>query len=390
MIKLFKYNKRHYFQEGITGDNTPMPLRIIISGGGTGGHIFPAISIADAIKDIYNSADILFVGAQGRMEMEKVPAAGYKIVGLPIAGFQRKLIYKNFGVLIKLFKSIAKAKKIVKEFKPDIAIGVGGYASGPMLWVASNAGIPIFIQEQNSYAGITNKLLAKRAQKFFVAYNEMEKYFPKNKLVLSGNPIRKGLENVRLLKDEALNYFGLENNKPTILSIGGSLGAKTINKSIYESLQLIGESNVQFIWQCGKMYFAEAEKQVAVLGFKNIKLYSFISRMDLAYSIADVVISRAGASSISELCVVSKPAILVPSPNVAEDHQTKNAKALEQCNAAILIPDDNATKNLIPEAIKLVEDKTKCKLLSENIAKLALHNSADNIARQILESVKKN
>jgi UDP-N-acetylglucosamine--N-acetylmuramyl-(pentapeptide) pyrophosphoryl-undecaprenol N-acetylglucosamine transferase len=361
--------------------------RIIISGGGTGGHIFPAIAIANALKAIDETIDILFVGAEDRMEMEKVPAAGYKIIGLPVAGFYRKQLYKNFQVIIKLINSLLLAWRIIKNYKPDIVIGVGGYASGPMLWMASRAKIPTFIQEQNSYAGITNKILSKKVNKIFVAYGNMHQYFPSDKLIIAGNPVRQGLENTSLKKNEAIEYFGLDPNKKVILSIGGSLGARTINQSISKALKLLGNSNVQFIWQCGPYYLKDAQKALVNSGIQNVKLFDFISRMDLAYAAADVIISRAGASSISELCIVGKPVILVPSPNVAEDHQTKNAMALVNIDAALMIPDVEAKENLINELLKLLTNEELCGKLSNNIRKLALYNSAENIAREILRSV---
>jgi undecaprenyldiphospho-muramoylpentapeptide beta-N-acetylglucosaminyltransferase len=363
-------------------------VRIIISGGGTGGHIFPAIAIANALNAIDSRVEILFVGAKDRMEMEKVPAAGYKIIGLPVAGFQRKSIFKNISVIIKLIKSVHQANKIVKEFKPDIAVGVGGYASGPMLRAANKKGIPTVIQEQNSYAGITNRFLAKKASRIFVSYDGMEKYFPKDKLLIVGNPVRKDLENIDSKRFDGLNYFGLEQNKTTILSLGGSLGARTINQSIIGSMVKIGRSNVQWIWQSGSYYHTTAKLILDTSGFKNIKLYDFISRMDLAYAAADIVISRAGASSISELCIAAKPAILVPSPNVAEDHQSKNAMALVNKNAAVLITDAEAKEKLVSQALELAENKELQKILATNISKLAIRNSAENIAKEILEIVK--
>jgi len=361
-----------------------MSKRYIISGGGTGGHIFPAIAIANAIKKLEPSAEILFVGANGRMEMQKVPTAGFNIVGLPIAGIQRSLSLKNLSFPFKLLKSILKARKTVKDFKPNVVIGVGGYASGPTLWMASLMGIPTFIQEQNSYAGLTNKLLAKKAKKIFVAYEGMEKYFPKEKLVMTGNPVRQDLENSTVKRDEAIKYFGLDSNKKVILCIGGSLGARTLNQSIFQHLETIEKSDIQLVWQCGSYYHNMAKEQLNSYKGSNIKLYDFISRMDLAYSVADVVISRAGASSISELCIVAKPAILVPSPNVAEDHQTKNALALVNKDAAIMVKDQQAKEILINEALKLSNDRSLCSILSANISKLALRSSAESIAKQIL------
>ena len=363
-------------------------IRIIISGGGTGGHIFPAISIADALRKINNRIEILFVGDEKRMEMGKVPAAGYKIIGLPVAGFQRNSYLKNIIVLYKLFKSILFSRNIIKNFKPDIVVGVGGYASGPVLWTASLSKIPTVIQEQNSYAGITNKFLAKKAVRIFVAYEGMEKYFPKERIILNGNPVRQDIQNIESKRSEAFDYFNLEKDKAVILCLGGSLGAKTINQSIAANFDRIISGNVQFIWQSGSHYFADAKKLVENKNYQNIKLYDFISRMDLAYAAADIIISRAGAGSISELCIVGKPVILVPSPNVAEDHQTKNAKALELKNAALLIKDSEASEKLINIALELVNNKERCKMLSENIKKMAIHNSAENIAIEILKIVK--
>lgn len=362
-------------------------LRVIISGGGTGGHIFPAISIANAVKKRYPDAEILFVGAEDRMEMTRVPEAGYDIVGLPVAGFDRKNLFKNIKVVMKLFKSLSKAKKVIKEFQPDIAIGVGGYASGPLLKIASKQGIPTLLQEQNSYAGVTNKLLAKRANRICVAYDGMETFFPKQKLVLTGNPIRQDLES-DISRKEAYAFFNLDPNKSTILVIGGSLGALTINQSILSNLNLLKNSGVQILWQCGKRYHSElvihfAEKEEA----KNIHLYDFINRMDLAYKVADLVVSRAGASSISELCVLGKPSVLVPSPNVAEDHQTKNAMALVNKDAAIMVKDVDAVSTLLSIALDLVKNEDHLKLLSENVKKMALTDSANRIVDEIEELV---
>lgn len=363
-------------------------IRVIISGGGTGGHIFPAIAIANAIKAEIPNAEILFVGALGRMEMQKVPTAGYNIIGLPIMGFNRSALWKNFVVLAKLVKSLSKARKIIKDFKPDMAIGVGGYASGPLLWMASVSKVPIFIQEQNSYAGVTNKLLAKRTQKIFVAYPNMQKFFPANRIIISGNPVRGGLDNVSNLKQEAIDFFKLDTAKKTILCIGGSLGARTLNESIIGDINKISESNYQLIWQCGAYYHTACQKSIENKKPENIKLYDFINRMDLAYAAADVVISRAGALSISELCLVNKPVILVPSPNVAEDHQTKNALALTEKEAAIMVTDKDARKKLIDETFALLNNENKCQMLATNISKFAMHDAAKNIARQIIKSVK--
>ncbi|MBC7864832.1 MAG: undecaprenyldiphospho-muramoylpentapeptide beta-N-acetylglucosaminyltransferase [Bacteroidia bacterium] len=304
------------------------PLKVIISGGGTGGHIFPAVAIANQVKKIVPNAEILFVGALGRMEMEKVPAAGYKIIGLNIAGLQRKLTLSNFSFPFKLISSMIKAKKIIKEFAPDIAVGTGGYASGPTLKAACNKGIPALIQEQNSYPGITNKILSKKVNKICVAYEGMEKFFPKEKIILTGNPVRMDIENTRTKKEEGLKFFGLQPGKKTLLIIGGSLGARTINQSIGAGINKFAEAGIQVLWQTGKNYFETAKQQTSHLKEKGIFAFDFITKMDFAYAVADCVVSRAGASSVSELCIVKMPCILVPSPNVAEDHQTKNAMAL--------------------------------------------------------------
>lgn len=362
-------------------------LKIIISGGGTGGHIFPAISIADAIKEKLPDAEILFVGAEGRMEMEKVPAAGYKIVGIPISGLNRSNLFKNFKVIAQLFKSLKLAKKIVKEFAPDAAVGVGGYASGPTLWSAAKRKIPTIIQEQNSYAGVTNKLLAKKANAICVAYDGMERFFPAKNIILTGNPVRKDLTN-NISKTEAIEYFGLDNNKKTILAIGGSLGARTINESIANALKEIPEG-VQIIWQSGKFYDKSASQAVTNAGETAVKQSAFITRMDLAYAAADLVISRAGASSISELCLLGKPSILVPSPNVAEDHQTKNAMALSTKEAAILVPDTEAKATLMQQAFELIKDDEKLKKMSANIKSLAQENSAARIADIVINTINK-
>lgn len=362
--------------------------RIVISGGGTGGHIFPAIAIANAIKKRFPDAKILFVGAENRMEMKRVPAAGYDIVGLEIAGFNRKNLLKNFSVLWKLQKSLRKAKKVLKDFKPQIAIGVGGYASGPTLKKASSLGIPTLIQEQNSYAGVTNKLLAEKASRICVAYEGMEQFFPKNKIVLLGNPCRQDLSSSDITKEEADKFFNLDTNKKTILIIGGSLGARTINESIVKHVEKIAKSDIQIIWQCGENYLHDL---ILILDNNNnpinIHLYDFISRMDLAYKAADLVISRAGAGSISELSLLEKPVILVPSPNVAEDHQTKNAMALVKKDAAILVPDKDAERYLIETAINTINDSEKLKSLSVNIGKLAQRDSADRIVDEIVKII---
>lgn len=330
-------------------------LRIIISGGGTGGHIFPAVSIANAIKEQHPDAEILFVGAEGRMEMQRVPAAGYKIIGLPVAGFDRKHLLKNISVLIKLMRSQIKARRIIKDFKPYAAVGVGGYASGPTLKMAGMMGIPTLIQEQNSYAGVTNKLLAKKACKICVAYEGMERFFDKEKIILTGNPVRQGLLNHNISREDAVRSFGLDPAKKTILIIGGSLGARTINNCVMQGLDKIRNSGVQFIWQTGKIYIKEARAAVAAAGeLPMLHTTDFISDMAAAYSAADLVISRAGAGSISEFCLLQKPVILVPSPNVAEDHQTKNALALVNKDAALYVKDSEAGMKLLDTAIKTV------------------------------------
>jgi len=363
------------------------PLRVIVSGGGTGGHIFPAVSIANAIKAEYSDAEILFVGAEGRMEMQRVPAAGYKIIGLPIAGFDRKNLLKNVAVLYKIAKSQWKARKIIKEFKPHVVVGVGGYASGPTLKTAGQMGIPTLIQEQNSYAGVTNKLLAKSAKKICVAYDGMERFFPAEKIIKTGNPVRQNLLDAKVTKAEATESFGLDPKKRTVLVIGGSLGARTVNESILQHIEDIREAkDVQFIWQTGKYYSEEIHMALAKEDpVQNMKVTDFISNMDNAYAAADLVISRAGASSISELCLLKKPCILVPSPNVAEDHQTKNALALSTKGAAIFVKDSDARNELIPLALKTVVDDAQLASLSENVGKLAYHDSAKKIADEVVK-----
>ncbi|MBR2017722.1 MAG: undecaprenyldiphospho-muramoylpentapeptide beta-N-acetylglucosaminyltransferase [Prevotella sp.] len=364
-------------------------MRIVISGGGTGGHIFPAISIANAIKALHPEAEILFVGALGRMEMQRVPAAGYKIVGLPICGFDRKNLLKNIKVLFKIWKSQRMAKKLIEEFKPMAAVGVGGYASGPMLNQAAKMGIPCLIQEQNSYAGVTNKLLAKKAEKICVAYDGMERFFPAEKIIKTGNPVRQALLNTKMSKAEATKTFGLDPDKKTILLVGGSLGAKTINDSILHHLDLVDQKDIQFIWQTGKYYNKQITEELKGKLPSNLIVTDFISDMGAAYTAADLVISRAGASSISEFCLIGKPVILVPSPNVAEDHQTKNAMALVNKQAAIYVKDSDAPDCLLEQAIKLIKDDDKLKNLSKNIQKLALPDSADIIAKEVIKMIRK-
>ena len=365
-------------------------LRIIISGGGTGGHIFPAVSIANAIKTLQPDSEILFVGAEGRMEMQRVPAAGYPIKGLPVAGFDRKNLFKNIPVLIKLFKSQRLAKKIVKDFKPHAAVGVGGYASGPTLKVAGSMGIPTLLQEQNSYAGVTNKLLAKQAKKICVAYEGMERFFSKEKIILTGNPVRQGLTNSTISREEAVQSFGLDPKKQTILILGGSLGARTINQCLMSNLQKIKDSGVQFIWQTGKIYIDEVQNTVAKFGeLPMLYVTDFISDMAKAYTAADLVISRAGAGSISEFCLLKKPIILVPSPNVAEDHQTQYAVALVNKNAALYVKDAEANDKLLDTAIATVNQPELLKNLSTNIAELAFTDSANVIAKEVIKLAEK-
>lgn len=359
-------------------------LRVIISGGGTGGHIFPAVSIANAIKTQRPDAKILFVGAIGRMEMQRVPAAGYEIKGLPICGFDRKNLLKNIKVLYMIWKSQRMAKQIIREFKPQVAVGVGGYASGPTLNKAAAMGIPCLIQEQNSYAGVTNKLLAKKAEKICVAYEGMERFFPAEKIILTGNPVRQALLDATISREEAIKAQALDPTKKTILLVGGSLGARTINESVLQHLDLVRSSNVQFIWQTGKYYSAEIAKRLQGMEIPNLKVTDFITDMGAAYRAADLVISRAGASSISEFCLIGKPVILVPSPNVAEDHQTKNALALSTKDAAIYVKDSEAPSTLLELAVKTVNDEARLKSLSENILKLALPDSAKIIADEVI------
>ena len=359
-------------------------LRVIISGGGTGGHIFPAVSIANAVKAMRPDAKILFVGALGRMEMQRVPAAGYEIKGLPICGFDRKNLLKNVKVLYKIWKSQRMAKKIIKDFRPQVAVGVGGYASGPTLNKAAAMGIPCLIQERNSYAGVTNKLLAKKAEKICVAYEGMERFFPAEKIILTGNPVRQALLDTTITREDAVRSFGLDPEKKTILLVGGSLGARTINESMLRHLDLIKDSGLQFIWQTGKYYSAEIAERLKGQDLPNLKVTDFITDMGSAYRAADLVISRAGASSISEFCLIGKPVILVPSPNVAEDHQTKNALALSTRDAAIYIKDAEAPEILLQTAIDTVNDDAKLKSLSENVLKLALPDSANIIAKEVI------
>ena len=363
------------------------PLKIIISGGGTGGHIFPAIAIANAIKALRPDTEFLFVGAEGKMEMEKVPAAGYKIEGLWISGFQRKLTMSNLAFPFKVISSLMKAKRILKKFKPDAVIGTGGFASGPMLQVAAKNKIVTLIQEQNSYPGITNKILSRRVDRICVAYNGMEKYFPKEKILLTGNPVRQDILSLEGKRERGLETFGLAPNKKTILVIGGSLGARTINESILNCLETFEKNNIQLVWQTGKGFYETAKHAVSKYVEKGIKAFDFIQKMDHAYAVADIVISRAGASSVSELCLVKKPCILIPSPNVAEDHQTKNAMALVTYHAALLLKDMDARERLCADALNLISDVEQCYKLSENISRMAFQDSAKVIANEVLSLI---
>lgn len=362
-------------------------LRIIISGGGTGGHIFPAVSIANAIREKHPEAKILFVGAEGRMEMQRVPAAGYEIKGLPIKGFDRANKLKNFSVLCKLWKSLRLARRIIKDFKPQVAVGVGGYASGATLYECSKMGIPCLIQEQNSYAGVTNKLLAKRAKKICVAYEGMERFFPADKIIMTGNPVRQNVLHTSISAEEARKDFSLNPTKKTILLVGGSLGARTINRSVLDHLDLIANSDAQFIWQTGKFYHQSILDEMKGKELPNLKIMDFIGDMGAAYKAADLVISRAGASSISEFQLIGKPVILVPSPNVAEDHQAKNAMALVNKDAALFVKDAEAPEKLLSLALQTVSDDRKLASLSENVKKMGLHDSANIIADEVMKLI---
>jgi UDP-N-acetylglucosamine--N-acetylmuramyl-(pentapeptide) pyrophosphoryl-undecaprenol N-acetylglucosamine transferase len=365
------------------------PPKIIISGGGTGGHVFPAIAIANAIKAKQSDAEILFVGALGKIEMEKVPQAGYEIIGLDIKGLQRKISFDNLKFPIRLLKSLWKSSSILKSFKADVAVGVGGYASGPLLYMASRNNIPYVIQEQNSYPGITNKLLAKKASKICVAYEGMDQFFPANTLMYTGNPVRAELLDIQALRVHAIEHFGLDVNKKTIFITGGSLGARTLNESVLNFVQEINSSDVQLIWQTGRFYYSTIVENAKEKFSEGVKIFEFISSMDMAYAAADLIIARAGAGTISELCLVGKPVVLVPSPNVAEDHQTKNAMALVKNNAAVLVKDANAKQELIPKALELLKNKEQLESLSAEIKKLAMPNAADIIADEVLKLVKR-
>lgn len=361
-----------------------MAIRVIISGGGTGGHIFPAVAIANALKRMNAEIEILFVGANGRMEMEKVPAAGYKILGLDIQGFQRTALLKNIFLPFKVLKSVIRARSIIKDFQPNVAVGVGGYASGPLLYAASQLRIPYLIQEQNSYAGITNKILGKDAKLICVAFNGMEKFFPAEKIKITGNPIRKEVVDIENKRFEASELLGISPHKKTILLTGGSLGSGTLNKSMISGLDKLLAADVQLIWQTGKYYYQSIIEQMKGREHPNILVLEFLHRMDLAYAAADLVISRAGAGTIAELCIVKKPVILVPSPNVAEDHQTKNALALVENDAAIMLSDAMAESELMDIALLLIENEAKCQSLSRNIGKMALIDADEVIAREVV------
>lgn len=362
---------------------THKPYRLIISGGGTGGHIFPAIAIANEFRERHPDAEILFVGAAGRMEMTRVPEAGYKIIGLWISGLQRSLKFSNLMFPVKLIASYFKARTIVKDFAPHAVIGTGGYASGPMMMAATSKRIPALIQEQNSFAGLVNKQVADKVSKVCVAYDGMEKFFPKEKIVLTGNPVRKDILVIDGKRNKALTQFGLETGRKTLLIIGGSLGAKTINESILDGIQKLIDAQVQVIWQTGKGYYKDYQAQLTRYDLKKIKVFDFLKEMDLAYAAADVVISRSGAIAVSELCIARKSCILVPSPNVAEDHQTKNAMALVNKQAAQLVADKDAHTTLVDEALKLLFDEQRASALSLNISKLARPNATNEIVDEI-------
>ncbi len=363
--------------------------KYIVSGGGTGGHIFPALSIANTIKEKDPNAEILFVGAEGKMEMEKVPNAGYEIIGLPVRGLKRSLSLSNFSVLYKLWISLRKAKHILKDFKPDIVIGVGGFASAPLLRQAQKLNIPTLLQEQNSYAGLTNKWLGKRAKKICVAYENMERFFPKESILLTGNPVRKAiLEDISQKREEAFQFFQLNPNKKTVLVLGGSLGARSINQGVEAGLSKLIDADVQLLWQTGKFYYEDLKHYKEKYGDQGVRISDFIMRMDLAYSLADVIISRAGASTVSELSLIKKPVIFVPSPNVAEDHQTKNAMALIERDAAMMIKDHSTQTDLVPAVIDLLKDETRCQTFSRNIEQLGIPDSSDRIVNEIFKLIK--
>jgi UDP-N-acetylglucosamine--N-acetylmuramyl-(pentapeptide) pyrophosphoryl-undecaprenol N-acetylglucosamine transferase len=359
--------------------------RIILSGGGTGGHIFPAISVANALRKLDPEVEILFVGAEGKMEMELVPSAGYRIVSLPVAGLSRKNPLKNISVFAKLFKSLRLAKNILKDFKPDVVVGTGGYASGPILRQSEKMGIPVLIQEQNSTAGVTNRLLAKNASMICVAWDDMDKYFPADRIIKTGNPVRHNFEDLGKIRTEALNYFSLTDDSPIILILGGSQGAGSINRSFSDNISKIKGSEFQWIWQTGKLYYDDIDKLIGDSGAENVRYFPFIDRMDLAYAASDIIISRAGAGTLSELCLAGKPAIIIPSPNVAEDHQTKNALALAEKNAAVVVKDNETAEKLVGEVFRIGNDKKLREELSSNIKKMAEQNADIRIAGEVLK-----
>jgi UDP-N-acetylglucosamine--N-acetylmuramyl-(pentapeptide) pyrophosphoryl-undecaprenol N-acetylglucosamine transferase len=359
------------------------PYRILIGGGGTGGHVFPAIAIADALKEMGPDMEFLFVGALGKLEMEKVPQAGYHIEGLPVAGFQRRITMKNITFFFKLLVSMFRSRGIIRRFKPDLAIGVGGYASGPILKAAARKRIPILIQEQNSYAGVTNRILARSARTICVAYEHMERYFPAERIVITGNPVRKLIMDMESSAEEACREFGMEQGKKVCLVIGGSLGARTLNRSFMDGLHKLERDDLFLLWQCGSYYQEEVEERVKASGLRNIRVLPFISRMDLAYEVADVIISRAGAITISELCLVGRPVILVPSPNVAEDHQTHNAESLVRVDAALMIPDAEAPRKLVEQMLELMDDQERREQLSGNIKELGIADASQRIAAEV-------
>lgn len=364
------------------------PYRLIISGGGTGGHIFPAVAIANAFRERYPDAQILFVGAKGRMEMTRVPEAGYKIMGLWISGLQRKLTFSNLLFPVKLVVSYLRAAMIIKRYQPHVVVGTGGYASGPIMMAATRFGIPALIQEQNSFAGLANKQVAEKATRVCVAYEGMEKYFPKDKLVLTGNPVRKDIITVAEKREKGRTHFGFESNRKTLLVIGGSLGARTINESLLAGIEKLIDAQVQVIWQTGKGYYETYRAQLTKYDMRRLRVHDFVKEMDLAYAAADVVISRSGALAVSELCIAGKPAILVPSPNVAEDHQTKNAMALVEKDAALLVADKDARETLVDEALKLLFDEQLAAKLGVNIKKLARPNATEDIVNEIEKIIK--
>lgn len=369
-------------------NNKTAHIKVVIAGGGTGGHIFPAVSIAHALKRWQQDVQILFVGAKGKMEMEKVPREGFEIVGLDIAGMNRTALWKNIFLPFKIIKSLLQASKILEQMQPDIAIGVGGYASFPLLYMAQRKNIPTVIQEQNSYAGKSNQILGKKAKAICVAYDAMERFFPKNKIIKTGNPVRKHIVSSHISREEALQFFQLQNNKKVIFVFGGSLGAKNINEAVLSGFKNLLQANVQLIWQTGKLYYEKAKE--AIKGYESqIKVYDFLYDMDKAYAVADIIVSRAGASSIAELCIVAKPVIFVPFPFASEDHQTHNAMALVQKNAAMMVSDALAANELIPKVLHLINDTSMCNIMCSNLQEMAITNADDIIAKQILEIVKK-